>query len=124
MNAAVGRVQLTKLAGWNDIRRRNATVLHAGIEAVVAPRVADGAVHVYHQFTVRSPHRDALRERLVNRGIGCGIYYRVPIHRLPSYGLTLELPETDKAAAEVLSLPVHPSLSDADLQRIIAGVNA
>jgi perosamine synthetase len=123
VNAAVGRVQLTKLASWNETRQRNAKVLDAGLKAVLTPRSASGAVHVYHQFTIRSPHRNALRERLTERGIGCGVYYPVPIHRLPSFDLTLELPETDKAAAEVLSLPVHPSLSSADLQRIIAEVN-
>ena len=124
VNAAVGRVQLTKLASWNEIRQRNAKVLDAGIKTVLTPRSAGGAVHAYHQFTIRSPQRDALRERLASRGIGCGVYYPVPIHRLPSFGLVLELPETDMAAAEVLSLPVHPSLSGADLERIIAGVNA
>jgi dTDP-4-amino-4,6-dideoxygalactose transaminase len=124
VNAAVGRIQLTKLARWNETRQRNAKVLDAGIKTVLTPRLASGAVHVYHQFTIRSPQRDALRERLVSRGIGCGVYYPVPIHRLPSFDLTLELPETEKAATEVLSLPVHPSLSGADLERIIAGVNA
>ncbi|MDQ1682606.1 MAG: perosamine synthetase, partial [Frankiaceae bacterium] len=57
-------------------------------------------------------------------GVGCGVYYPIPNHRLPSFGLTLDLPETERAAGEVLSLPVHPSLSADDLERIVAAVNA
>jgi perosamine synthetase len=126
VHAAVGRVQLGRLAGWTEQRRRNAAFLDAGLEGVATPPVAEGATHVYHQYTVRiTDDRDgfatALREE---HGVGTGVYYPVPNHRLPSFGLELDLPETERAAREALSLPVHPSLSDDDLERIVAAVNA
>ncbi|MCF2532679.1 DegT/DnrJ/EryC1/StrS family aminotransferase [Yinghuangia soli] len=132
LHAAIGRVQLRKLAGWTEQRRANAAFLDAGLagSAVGTPSVAPGARHVYHQYTVRvEPDavpggRDGLAERLAARGVGSGVYYPIPIHRLPSFGLALDLPETERAAREVLSLPVHPSLSDADLKSIVEAVVA
>lgn len=126
IHAAIGRVQLTKVLGWTATRRSNAAYLDANLEGVVTPPVADGAEHVYHQYTIRVPEdRDgfatALREQYA---IGSGVYYPIPNHRLPSFGLTLDLPETELAAREVLSLPVHPSLSEGDLERIVSAVNA
>jgi dTDP-4-amino-4,6-dideoxygalactose transaminase len=125
IHAAIGRVQLTKVLGWTEARRRNAAYLDANLEGVVTPPVAAGAEHVYHQYTIRVPEdRDgfatALREQYQ---IGSGVYYPIPNHRLPSFGLTLDLPETERAAREVLSLPVHPSLSEGDLERIVTAVN-
>jgi dTDP-4-amino-4,6-dideoxygalactose transaminase len=69
----------------------------------------------------RDGFADALREHY---GIATGVYYPIPNHRLPSFGLTLDLPETERAAREVLSLPVHPSLTQEDLDRIVEAVNA
>jgi dTDP-4-amino-4,6-dideoxygalactose transaminase len=89
----------------------------------VTPIVADGAVHVFHQYTVRCEDRDGLAARLTDRGIGWGVYYPIPNHQLPSFDEALDLPETERAAREVLSLPVHPALTDEDLQTIIEGVN-
>ena len=125
IHAAIGRVQLTKVLGWTESRRRHAAFLDANLEGVVTPPVAEGAEHVYHQYTIRVPEdRDgfatALREQY---GIGSGVYYPIPNHRLPSFGLTIDLPETERAAREVLSLPVHPSLSEGDLDRIATAVN-
>jgi perosamine synthetase len=134
IHAAIGRAQLSKLPGWTEARQRNAKVLDEGIKAAVPPPVADGAVHVYHQYTVRvtdgdgdgapGSARDAFAKKLADAGVGSGVYYPIPIHRLPSFGLDLDLPETEKAAREVLSLPVHPALGDGDLERIVAAVNA
>ena len=125
IHAAIGRVQLTKVLGWTGTRRRNAAFLDANLEGVVTPPVAEGAEHVYHQYTIRVPEdrvgfATALREQYQ---IGSGVYYPIPNHRLPSFGLDLDLPETERAAREALSLPVHPSLSDADLERIVTAVN-
>jgi perosamine synthetase len=131
--AAIGREQLKKLPAWNERRRANAAKLNAGIDGassgVRAPFVADGATHVYHQYTVRVPgcRRDALRTFLASQGIGSAVYYPTPVHRLPPFASLADgaaLPETNTAAAEVLSLPVHPSLSDADLDRIAAAVRS
>lgn len=126
IHAAIGRVQLTKVAGWTKTRQENAAFLDANLQGVVVPPVAEDAVHVYHQYTIRVPEdRDgfvkALREEHL---VGCGVYYPIPNHRLPSFGLTLDLPETERAALEVVSLPVHPSLSQGDLERIVTAVNA
>jgi perosamine synthetase len=126
VHAAIGRVQLTKLAAWTKQRQENAAFLDANLRGVVVPPVAQGATHVYHQYTIRVPEdRDGFADALQQEyGIGSGVYYPIPNHRLPSFGLTLDLPETERAAREVLSLPVHPSLSSGDLERVVEGVNA
>ena len=125
LHAAIGRVQLTKLASWTEQRQANARFLDAHLEGVVVPPVADGALHVYHQYTIRvvDTDRDAFAQRLQEQGVGSGVYYPTPTHRLPSFGLDLDLPETARAAREVLSLPVHPALSQGDLERIVDVVN-
>lgn len=124
IHATIGRVQLRKLAGWTALRQSNAAYLDSHLEGVTVPPVAAGATHVYHQYTVRADERDALVDELTAAGVGSGVYYPTPIHRLPSFGLTLDLPETEKAAREVLSLPVHPALSEQDLEDIAAAVNS
>jgi dTDP-4-amino-4,6-dideoxygalactose transaminase len=125
VHAAIGRVQLTKLAGWTAQRQANAQFLDQHLEGVAVPRVADGATHVYHQYTIRvTEDRDGFAKALAEEhGIGTGVYYPIPNHRLPSFAVKLDLPETERAAGEVLSLPVHPSLSQSDLDRIAAAVN-
>jgi dTDP-4-amino-4,6-dideoxygalactose transaminase len=125
IHAAIGRVQLTKLRGWTEDRQRNAAFLDTHLQNVVVPPVREGATHVYHQYTIRvQDDRDgmvkALREE---HGVGCGVYYPIPNHRLPSFDRDVDLPETERAAREVVSLPVHPSLSAGDLERIVAAVN-
>lgn len=130
--AAIGRSQLSKLPGWTEKRRANAATLDAGLKGVVVPPVPDGYRHVYHQYTVRVPEgRDALQAALTEAGIGSAVYYPTPIHRLRPF-LTeagtpdprWDLPETERAALEVLSLPVFPTLTADELSRIIDAVNA
>ena len=125
LHAAIGRVQLTKLAGWTAQRQANAKFFDHNLRGVVVPPVADGAVHVYHQYTIRVPDhdRDAFAAELIESGVSSGVYYPIPVHRLPSFAQTIDLPETERAAAEVLSLPVHPALSEGDLARIVEAVN-
>ena len=134
--AAVGRVQLTRLAGWTAARRANAAVLDAGLAdapGVVTPHVPRGYTHVYHQYTIRlegasAAERDEVAKVLREQWqVGTGVYYPIPNHRLSSlapYAPGLDLPGTEKAARECLSLPVHPSLSEADLERIVRAVGA
>lgn len=129
IHAAIGRVQLNKVDAWTETRRSNAEFLDAHLSGVVVPPVAEGARHVYHQYTIRvEDDRDGLVKALKEEyAIGSGVYYPIPNHRLPSlerYAPGLDLPETERAAREAVSLPVHPSLSAADLDRIVTAVNA
>lgn len=129
IHAAIGRVQLRRVGAWTAARRRNAAYFDANLRGVVVPAVAPGAEHVYHQYTIRVPDDrngfvTALKEE---HGVGSGVYYPVPAHRLPSlagFAPHAELPQTDRAAREVVSLPVYPSLSEDDLERIVIAVNA
>ncbi|MFC3492398.1 DegT/DnrJ/EryC1/StrS family aminotransferase [Glycomyces rhizosphaerae] len=124
--AAIGRVQLGQLEGWTEQRRANAARFDAEIKTVTTPPVAAGARHIYHQYTVRvEGDRDSALAQLKDAGIGSAVYYPTPIHKLIPYAhMDVELPVTDRAAAEVLSLPVHPSLTENDIDRVIAAVNA
>lgn len=128
IHAAIGRVQLTKVDDWTRTRQANAAFLDSALRGVVIPPVSPGAVHVYHQYTVRVPDdRDGLVAALrKEHNIGTGVYYPIPNHRLSSlarFAAEVDLPATERAAAEVVSLPVHPSLSQDDLQRIAEAVN-
>lgn len=128
LHAAIGRVQLRRLPEWTASRRRNAEFLTGGLEQLVhqdrlsVPRVAPSAQPVWHQYTVRAHHRDQLATTLAGSGVQTRIYYPTPIHRLPAFDLNLDLPQTAAAAQEVLSLPVHPALSTANLERIVSAV--
>jgi dTDP-4-amino-4,6-dideoxygalactose transaminase len=126
IHAAIGRIQLGKLAGWTERRREIAARYDRELQGVVVPPVAPGAVHVYHQYTIRvvGRDRDAFAAALTDQGVGSGVYYPVPVHRLPAYGLSLDLPVTERLASECLSLPVHPKLTDDDVSAVIAAVNA
>jgi perosamine synthetase len=125
VHAAIGRVQLAQLPGWTSRRQANARFLDQHLEGVTVPLVAEHATHVYHQYTIRvRDDRDGFAKALQEEhGVGTGVYYPIPNHRLPSFSLALDLPQTEQAAREVLSLPVHPSLSDDDLDRIVTAVN-
>ena len=126
--AAIGLAQLPKLSGYNDRRRAIAARYDAELRGVITPYVRPGVTHVYHQYTLRVNERDAFAERLKERGVGCGIYYPIPVHRQKpfielGYGQDA-LPVTDRLTAEVLSIPVHPSLTDDEVATVIEAVNA
>ncbi|MDN5768123.1 MAG: DegT/DnrJ/EryC1/StrS family aminotransferase [Humibacillus sp.] len=127
--AAIGRVQLSHLPGWNDARRSHAATLTARLDDVVqTPTVAPGTTHVFHQYTLRHDDRDRLAQHLWARGIDTAVHYPRPVHRMPAYAVgpwqDTDLPQTQRACREVLSLPVHPGLTDDDLDRIVAGVRS
>ena len=126
IHAAIGRVQLRKLANWTAIRQANAKFLDENLKGVVIPYVAPGAVHVYHQYTIRvvGHDRDAFADEMKDRGVASGVYYPTPVHKLPSFGLSFDLPETTRVCKEVLSIPVHPSLSQGDLETIVLVINS
>ncbi len=126
IHAAIGRVQLRKLENWTKKRQENAAFLNSNLEGVIVPPVAADATHVYHQYTVRvvDHDRDAFAEELTKRGVGTGVYYPTPIHRLPSFKLELDLPVSEQATREALSLPVYPSLTEGELETIVEVVNS
>lgn len=116
IQGAILRVKLRHLPAWTDSRRAVAAVydrLLAG-SAVSPPVELPGHRHVYHVYAVRSPERDALQAHLTERGVGTGIHYPIPVHLLPAYADLGHgpgsFPVTEKAASEVLSLPMYPEL--------------
>lgn len=129
IHAAIGRAQLQKLSRWTRQRRRNAQFLSAAITGLEVPVERRQMEHVFHQYVVRVPEDrtrfvEALRAQFK---ITCGIYYPTPSHRLASlepYGRGVSLPVTEKAASEVVALPVHPSLTTRQLHHIARAVNS
>ncbi len=129
LQAAVLRVKLRRLDGWNARRAAVAAAYNAALEGVGevrTPRVPDGLTHIYHQYVIRAKERDALKAHLESRGIGCMIYYPVPLHRQNCF-LHLgyregDLPETERAAAEVLALPVMAELSDREVAEVSGAI--
>ncbi len=119
---AIGLKQLEKLPELNRRRRENAAVLDDGLQdtALQTPVEPSGRRHVYHQYTVRTEYRSGLMSALEDHGIGYGIYYPRPIHEERAYAdVEVSAPVAERAAKEVLSLPVHPSLTEDDLGRIV-----
>lgn len=129
IHAAIGLAQMTKINDWTRQRQRNALRLTELLgDTVVTPATRDWAEHVYHQYTVRIPGgRRNLAERLAVRGVGTGVHYPIPVHQQPLYhelGYIDSLPNAEQAAEEVVSLPVHPSLTDDELVTIADAVRA
>jgi len=125
MQAAILRVRLGRLDAENTRRAAIARQYLAGLKgaALTLPVVAEGRTHCWHQFVVRTPRRDELRAHLEKKDILCGVLYPVPIHRQPAYhDAALSFPHTEQACAEVLSLPLHPGLSDDDVARVVREV--
>ena len=123
IQAAILRARLPFLESENRVRRDWAARYDAALadfEWRLPAKVA-GTVSAYHQFTVRSPRRDAWAARLREHGILAGILYPVPVHRQAAHRVVdLSLPVTERACSEVLCLPVHPQLSGAEIDRVIA----
>jgi dTDP-4-amino-4,6-dideoxygalactose transaminase len=129
LHAAIGLAQMDRLAGFTEKRRANAAYLNARIESVVTPKVKDGYDHVWHQYTVRvdgGRDRDAAVKQLNDAGVGTGVFYPVPAHQqgyIRDLLGDVSLPVSERLATEVISLPVHPQLSQADLDTIVTEVN-
>lgn len=123
MQAAILTVKLVYLDRHNDERRLLADhyrhVLQ-GLEAITLPHDDANIRHVHHLYVIRTPQRDTIMERLKEHGIGTLIHYPVPVHRQPAYQdldyAEGSLPETERAAAEVLSLPMYVNLTENDVQ--------
>jgi dTDP-4-amino-4,6-dideoxygalactose transaminase len=128
VQAAILRARLPHLDDDNSRRRAIAARYDARLRGstVLTPAVASGVEHVYHQYVVRTPYRDDLMAALSARGIGTAIHYPVPVHLQPAYAgrltQTVELPVTERIAREILSLPIFPSLSDDEVDRVAGAV--
>jgi perosamine synthetase len=129
VHAAIGLAQIQKLLRFNQARQANADFLSTHLKGVVVPTIPKRYEHVFHQYTIRvdGGRRDGLREYLCENGISSEVYYPVPVHQQTYYmeklGYAQSLPEAERASKEVLSLPVHPSLSQNDLDTITEQVN-
>lgn len=124
--AVIGQVQLGRLPEYVKARRANAALLNRGLtnSDLVTPVESEKCRHAYHQYTVRASDRDELAEYLEDAGIGTGVYYPTPIHKQPAYvDTTCSAPVAEQVADDVLSLPVHPELSTADIETITQAVH-
>ncbi|SEP74190.1 DegT/DnrJ/EryC1/StrS family aminotransferase [Natrinema salaciae] len=128
IGAAIGRTQLERLSDFNRARREIAVFYDDRFAdlPLETPTEPTGSRHVYHQYTIRTDERDALEASLSERDVGTGIYYGTPIHRQPAYETistaAATLPEAERAADEVLSLPVHPGVSERDRRTVVEAV--
>lgn len=128
LQAAVLRVKLRHLDRRNARRATIAAYYRerfAGLDVKV-PQEGPGETHVYHQFVIRTGHRDQLQEHLRHCSIDSGIHYPVPLHRQPAwlqrYGETPRLPNAERACREILSIPVFPDLTDAEVEHVANSV--
>ncbi len=127
LQAAILSVKVKYLKDWTEARRSLAEgyrgKLRAAGDAIVQPAVMDGAYHVYHQYTIRVPHRDAVQEELRSRGIASTVYYPLPLHLQPVFNnlgyKPGDFPESEKAAEEALSLPMFPELKPSEQDRVV-----
>ena len=118
--AAIGRVQLGRLPEWNELRRSNAELYDKSLDGLVStPFVSPEATHVYHQYTIKCSNRATVTASLDQASIGYGIYYDPPCHRQKAFLSNQPgLDNTDFVAGQVLSIPVRPDLTPAEIQDV------
>jgi dTDP-4-amino-4,6-dideoxygalactose transaminase len=128
LQAAILAAKLPHLESWTELRRSHArqySELLAG-SSVATPIESADVRHVYHLYVVRTPHRDDLLAHLKRRGVDAGIHYPIPLHKQPAYAKqgysSLKLPISERASAEVLSLPLYPELTDAQILYVAEAV--
>ena len=128
LQAAILRVKLRYLDAWNARRREIAGQYASDLPGAVAkPVELAGCTHVYHLYVVRLAQRDELRKQLQAAGVGTAIHYPAPIHQQPAYRQFAgrhRLPHTERLAQEIVSLPMHPHLTDHDVARVTSAVTA
>jgi dTDP-4-amino-4,6-dideoxygalactose transaminase len=131
LQAAVLQAKLNHLPAWNTARRKIAARYDRefkGLGAVTTPVVDAANEHIYHQYTIRAERRDQLTEHLKAKGIGHKVYYPLALHQQPCFsylGYKLgALPVTEKATAEVVSLPIYPELTDLQQDAVVAAVRS
>jgi dTDP-4-amino-4,6-dideoxygalactose transaminase len=129
LQAAVLNVKLKHLDAWTAGRQRNAgfydsTFARSGLgEAVVTPKAALGVRHIYNQYVIRARDRDRLRSFMANAGVGCEIYYPIPLHLQKCFEylghVKGDFPHSEQAAEETLALPIYPELTQTQLQYVV-----
>jgi len=131
LQAAILQAKLPHLQGWSAKRRSNAAYYDrafADVPEIRTPFVDPANESIYNQYTIRTERRDELQSFLKERGIGTAIYYPLPLHLQPCFAYLGykkgSCPESERAAAEVLSLPIYPELTPAQLDEVIEGVRA
>jgi dTDP-4-amino-4,6-dideoxygalactose transaminase len=129
LQAAILRVKLRHLSDWNAARRAHAAAYAERLRdlpALVLPAVGPGNEHVYHLFVVRVRKRDELLEFLKQRGVFAGVHYPVPIHLQRAYAghgwRQGQFPVTERLAREIVSLPMYPELTEAQIDHVCASV--
>jgi perosamine synthetase len=124
VHATIGREQLKHLAEWTERRRAIAAKYNALLRdfGVIIPVEREWAKHVYHMYVIRVMQRDNLAAYLKERDIETGIHYPVPVHRQPCLMSDVHLPITEKYVNEILSLPMHPQLSDEQVDYVASEV--
>jgi dTDP-4-amino-4,6-dideoxygalactose transaminase len=128
LQAAFLRAKLPMLDAWNDMRREAAADYEAllGGSSVTLPEVAGGVSHVYHVYCVRVDDRDNVRRRLLAEGVQTGVHYGLPLHLEPAFahlgGKPGDFPVAEKASREILSLPMFPYLTQAEVSRVCAAL--
>jgi len=122
MQAAVLNVKLDYLDEWNERRRRGAAIYDERLDSVVTPSVRDDVEHVYHLYVVRADDREGLAEHLAAHDVGTLIHYPIPVHEQPAYRdlMDVSLPVTERITDEILSLPMHPWLSEEKAKSVAA----
>ena len=120
IHAVIGREQLKHLTDWNERRRAIAAQYDVLLRdsGVVIPVEREWAKHVYYMYVIRVKQRDRLASYLKDKGIESGIHYPVPVHRQPCLKSDIHLPITEKYVGEILSLPMHPQLSNEQVEYV------
>lgn len=126
ISGAIGLVQLSKLPKFTERRKKIAAIYSSELRNVTTPLERFGFRHVYHQYTIDCTKigRERVIDALDQKGIPYGIYYPKPVHLLPSFKSSLTLKNTEAAAKAVLSLPMHPGLSEKQISLIVRTINA
>ena len=132
LQAAILRVKLNQLDRWTDARRQNATryrtlFKQAGLHKRIAlPAEPPGLIHVYHQFVIRTPRRDELRDHLRNSGIPTEIYYPLPLHLQSAFAYLGygpgSFPHAEAASREVLALPIFPTMTETQQKAVVDAI--
>ncbi len=123
IHAGILLIKLKRLDKLVEIRRKNASIYNTYLkDHVVCPYEPEGYKHVYHQYTIRSPHRDSIINKLRDENISSVIYYPIPMHlqkALTEYGYKKgDYPVAEKTSSEVLSIPVYPGMTENDIEKV------